>query len=115
MLVTPLSVTIGLILINKCRDFLKSAVDSLRVAERETCSKLFVRSAWTLADALYKRNEGIEALKIKMEAWQIIQDEGLIEEILVTGKDVSEEIGLEYWDEVYKCRAMDQWVVFSHS
>jgi hypothetical protein len=98
---------------SKHRQVLTPAVSSLRDAEPETCSKFFVRSAWTLADALYKSNEGIAAINLKMEALERIENEGIKEE----GLEVMEsknKTGLEYWDEVYRCKGMDEWVVFSH-
>jgi hypothetical protein len=62
------------------REYLTSAVSSLCLSERETCSKLLVRSSWALADAFYKSNESIKELSIKVEAWQVIQNEGMTEE-----------------------------------
>ena len=91
-----------------------SAVYLLRHAERETCSKPFIRSAWALSDALYKSNEVIASMSIKAEAWQRIQEEE-VEEMNLRMEGRCNGLGLEYWDNFYARGGMDKWVVFPHS
>jgi hypothetical protein len=83
----------------------------LRNADKETCDKAFVRSAWALAKMLYENDQADASGQIKTEAWLRMKSAALE----VEGTDIfTQPQNLSSMDEMQQEGYLDNWILFSH-